>query len=58
MTNKTSTWLVHRQFISQNNYKLLNASYYLEKIPALITEFVQILAPGHYILRVTEIGQK
>ena len=38
MTNKTSCPLVDKHFISQNNYKLLNASRYLERIPALTTE--------------------
>ena len=34
----TSSHLVDKHFISQNNYNLLNASRYLERIPALTTE--------------------
>ena len=38
MTNKTRSHLVDKHFIFQNNYKLLNASRCLERIPALTTE--------------------
>ena len=38
MTNKTSSHLVDKHFISRNNYKSLKASRYLERIPALTTE--------------------
>ena len=38
MTNKTSKRLVDKQFIFQNNYELLYASHYLERIPALTIE--------------------